>query len=857
VLFLLALARNALAEKPSLQSSLMIQDRILERQHDGSMEVRHDGSTLLRHEFHRSDPSVPVNALSAAEAVASLSAPAPPAPAQLNASSSREVPFAEVHALNRVGEPAHHASEDGHDAAHSHDGYKTLLLFFVTLFVCVCFLVLLERYCPALPYTAFVFVLGFLVTVWHKNATGGAGDWKSFMRSLELWESINPHLLLYAFLPPLLFAEVMKINVQLVKSCFWQCFTIACPGVILGTGLAGTLAKYCLPYDWDWPICLTLGAMLSATDPVAVVALFNTLGVSPRLTMLVSGESLLNDGAAIVVFNLTLKAALNVNMDGSFMVEFLLRMLVVSPIVGALIGYLSVAIIAKCSSEKYHHDAIIQVIITIACAYLSFFLAESEFRGSGVLGVITAGFVLACYAWPLYASMEVIHTVWETIEVIGNTMIFFLAGVLFSATIFDKWGTIGGADFGWLLLLYFLLTLARSTVLGVLYLPLNQMGQEISTSEAVAMVWSGLRGAVSLALAIMVDEEQGISKKMGARIMFHAGGMAALSLLVNATTAGPLLFKLGLAKNDDARQARIDKLKDYLVAQAKKERDELLSKSEYQGVDQETLTVMMPMLKPHEPKTNDLVGTDAADAYRETFLQAVKTTYWHAIEEGIVPRRSKPARILLNSVDEGLNYTKETLKDWECLSTHFANPSRCVAFLVRYKMKPEAQQCYSALTFLIAHEHARKELPTLFPAGKAIEEMVDNESKEECAQAEKVLAAIPADVVTHVKTEMLARKLITSNMSEVHSLQHKGIVSPSDAAKLEHGLHHALINIMSKVMSDYNTSSESAASPAPAASAASPAPAASPASPAPAAGVETATSSKPAESPATAEAEKK
>ena len=60
--------------------------------------------------------------------------------------------------------------------------------------------------------------------------------------------------------------------------------------------LTGTMARYVLPYNWDWPIALNLGAMLSATDPVAVMAICKSLGVSERLTMLVAGESLLNDG---------------------------------------------------------------------------------------------------------------------------------------------------------------------------------------------------------------------------------------------------------------------------------------------------------------------------------------------------------------------------------------------------------------------------------------------------------------------------------------------------------------------------------------------------------------------------------
>merc|ERR1719183_730077 len=101
----------------------------------------------------------------------------------------------------------------------------------------------------------------------------------------------------------------------MVKACFGQILLLAGPGVLIGTLLLGSFSRFALPYEWDWSMCLVVGSILSATDPVAVVALFNTLGVSPRLTMIVSGESLLNDGTAIVVFTLMMKVTLGASLD--------------------------------------------------------------------------------------------------------------------------------------------------------------------------------------------------------------------------------------------------------------------------------------------------------------------------------------------------------------------------------------------------------------------------------------------------------------------------------------------------------------------------------------------------------------
>merc|ERR1719443_2717063 len=97
-----------------------------------------------------------------------------------------------------------------------------------------------------------------------------------------------------------------------------------------------------LPYGWDWPISLVFGSILSATDPVAVVALFNKLGVSPRLTMLISGESLLNDGTAMVVFSLMLKVTLGATIDVASVTSFFLNMTISSFLIGGFLGGLAV-----------------------------------------------------------------------------------------------------------------------------------------------------------------------------------------------------------------------------------------------------------------------------------------------------------------------------------------------------------------------------------------------------------------------------------------------------------------------------------------------------------------------------------
>lgn len=121
---------------------------------------------------------------------------------------------------------------------------------------------------------------------------------------MAMWGNINADIFLFVFLPPLVFGEAMNLNWHHIIGGFWQAVLLAGPGVLIGCVLIGVIAKYLL--NWSWNLAMIFGAILSATDPVAVVALLKSAGASPKLTILIVGESLLNDGSAMVnCFNST------------------------------------------------------------------------------------------------------------------------------------------------------------------------------------------------------------------------------------------------------------------------------------------------------------------------------------------------------------------------------------------------------------------------------------------------------------------------------------------------------------------------------------------------------------------------
>jgi NhaP-type Na+/H+ or K+/H+ antiporter len=276
-----------------------------------------------------------------------------------------------------------------------------------------------------IPYTAILLVEGGCIAFAHEHFDHKLG---LLSDSIEMWVHIDPHLLLYVFLPALVFGDAMHLNTHLFKKCFSQCLLLACPGVLLGTFLTGWCARYIFPYEWNWELSLCFGSILAATDPVAVVALLNSLGASSVLTMQITGESLLNDGTAIVVFQLFFNMyhdATKVEYTDYSTIEivkFFARMALGGPALGLLFGYASVWWMRSQSRTTVESDMTVQIAVTLCCAYLSFFVAEEVCKVSGVLTIVAAALVLAEYVWPSVCNEHTMLHFWHALEYVGNTI---------------------------------------------------------------------------------------------------------------------------------------------------------------------------------------------------------------------------------------------------------------------------------------------------------------------------------------------------------------------------------------------------------------------------------------------------
>jgi NhaP-type Na+/H+ or K+/H+ antiporter len=315
---------------------------------------------------------------------------------------------------------------------------------------------------------------------------------------------------------------------------------LAGPMLLASTYLTALVFNMVLGYESQitWNAAVLYGAIASATDPVAVVALMKELGASRRLATLVEGESLLNDGTAMVVFNVVFAiikgdAEIDIGILGSF-----IRLAFGGPLLGIVI-----AIFASSWLKRIYNDSVLEVNMTIVCSYLIFFLAESTvLKVSGVLAMTGFGFYMNFKGKTKIsvASEESVHHVWSYIGFFAETIIFLLTGVICGDKVLHN-EYITGKDYGMLFAHYVFQHLIRFFLIFISWPLLKKMGYGLSFKQLILLAYAGLRGAVGLTLALIVYSDNEMEVKTKTIILFHTAGLAFLTIIINGTTTGFLI----------------------------------------------------------------------------------------------------------------------------------------------------------------------------------------------------------------------------------------------------------------------------------------------------------------------------
>lgn len=350
-----------------------------------------------------------------------------------------------------------------------------------------------------IPYAVFVFIEGFIFAIIQVR-------FFSSSTFLIEYDAIGADCIVYVFLPILLFSEVKSLNWYRVLSCFKQSFILAGPGSIITCFSIAGFTKLILP-DWSWSFVLLFGSVLSTTDPVSIVSLLKTSGASNKLTTVIVGESLMNDGVGMILFFYFYRILqYSEGYDFRSLLFFIFRMLVLSPLYGGVVGFFGVTCIEKLHKKNLVKNINFYICITIVMTYVSFYFAQNEnmLHCSGVLSCCTAGIIFSWLGSPYISFHHQMIQAWELLEWICNTLIFLLSGII-AGRIMQP--LMNSSTFGVLFLIYVTLNFIRLFMIFVL-MPLIKRfagnGLNISVNDSFFIAWGGVRGALGISLALIV-----------------------------------------------------------------------------------------------------------------------------------------------------------------------------------------------------------------------------------------------------------------------------------------------------------------------------------------------------------------
>ncbi|KAG6512733.1 hypothetical protein ZIOFF_030862 [Zingiber officinale] len=643
---------------------------------------------------------------------------------------------------------------------------------------------------------------------------------------------------------------MLKINTKLllVQKCMMQMLLLAGPGVIISTFCVGYAVKITFPYGWDWKISLLLGGLLSATDPVAVVALLKELGASKKMNTIIEGESLMNDGYDLFIHLIEIlkpkldtenrefhKPSWPLNLQLRKWIRKAITALMLLPVkdlqtilYGYLVAMLFYQIVMGQSFNVamglafgiasviwlgfIFNDTVIEITLTLAVSYIAFFTAQDGANISGVLAVMTLGISLELAGFLQLLLEQHLRAIVKEV-----CIIFGMAAI-------DPDNLYSG---DWLHFLFmFAFTITLKEMVAYIANTLIFILSGVVIADAIFHNEShferhGLRGTVALALSLSVKRDSDnlnqtiLTQEIGILFLFFTGGVVLLTLIVNGSTVQFLLHYLGMDKLSTEKIRVLNFAKYEMRNKAIESFGDFRDDEELGPADWHTIIRHITCLNnldegqihPHN------VGED--ESYLQTmnlrdirvrFLNGVQAAYWGMLDEGRITQFT--ANLLMQSVDEAMDLVASApLSDWKGLksSVHFPKyyrflhmrrfPRRLVTYFTVERLE---SACYICAAFLRAHRMARRQLHD-FLGESVIATAVINESNEEGEEARKFLEdvrlAFP-QVLRVVKTRQVTYSILKHLSEYVQNLEEVGLLEDKETFHLYDALQTDLKKLL-------------------------------------------------------------
>lgn len=652
------------------------------------------------------------------------------------------------------------------------------------------------------PYTVLLMILGFGFGIADRFGWF-AGSLSAFDNALNWAANIQPSLILFIFLPTLIFEAAFAIDFHTFKKSVVNALILAVPGMIIATLMTAFAMLFTLDLPgWSLYIAILFGAMVSANDPVAVVALLKELGASKKLSTLIDGESLLNDGVAIVIFTVFLEyVRLGVGIEAlnlAALLQSFLKTVVVGTCIGLIVAGATIAWV-----RRVFNDALVEITVMVIAAYLTFYIAEHFLHVSGILGLVALGLVMSGVGRTRISPQveHFLHEFWEMAAYLANTLIFIIVGVLIAErTVFSTQDVIN------LLALYLIIHVVRAVMIAVCYPFLRRFGYGIAPKDTVILWWGALRGALGLCLCLIVLQEPSIPKPIQQQIMFYMAGIVFLTLTVNATTIKWVIDRLGLINTPIARQA----MNGNALQELSKSLQNVLLDYKYRhvasGVRWSAVRAYLPEQRIKRQEVLECSDEETLAEIRLRLLETERAFYQHQFHEGLLGAdavRTLSAGISVATDDGG----KIPLSERPYLDALWSTPAYIERFaalplvggiIARARAKRLAFIYDTAKGFIEAQEHLKtlvhkaelydinqnddfdenemQMARTLLKEISDVERKADNMIRQ--LRAEHPQVALAAETVDAI------RAALNTELAVIDSLHNDGMLKQEDAKKL-------------------------------------------------------------------------
>lgn len=682
-----------------------------------------------------------------------------------------------------------------------------LLFIVISLFVGTGTRHLLKR--GPLPYTISLLIIGLILGVLTRSGLLLEFGLTPIADSVKWAGGIDPHLILYLFLPTLIFEAAYALHIHTFKKSLGNALILAVPGIIvaiiitalfimmvksLGWGLDG----------WTWMMALLCGSIISATDPVAVVAILKEVGASKKLSTITESESMLNDGTAIVIFMTLFASIIGTATGGNAFLEFL-RVAVGGIVVGGVVGWLIISWI-----KRVFNDALIEITVVIGAAYLTFFLAENIFHVSGVIAVVTFGISMAGPGKTRVSPgvTHFLHEFWELAAFIANTLIFIIVGVVIAQQV-----NFSLNDLLVLLIVYVGIHVARIGTIYVFYPIMKKIGYGLSFKDSIVLWWGGLRGAVALALALIVAIEEKIPIDVRSQVLTIVAGIVVLTSLINATTVKWLIDKLGLSKIGEIKAGLMQQSMQQIRLSGEKEIEKLKENRFMADANWEKVSEFLVDRSDLEDEPKSFKIADAVAETRKRLLQKEKESYWRQFSVGMLS--SDGVQLLSDQIDSLMDLGgKVPLSAREDIEMLWHTPKTTAKlqtiplignFWKRRFFNRLAMSYDCARAFVTAQEEGLKSLSSLI-IGFSLGDSDTNKETELLSGIEdelnenritgltflRNLKETYPDICKAIETQLASRSLLNQQQDMVERLRKQGRLEPDEVERIEATIHSGM-----------------------------------------------------------------